>query len=195
MTAAMLPASQRAPARKSRSPGDTGFSTTPSGNGFQAGRRSAEPHREQTQSGSFQIPAAVLTQIPVEHRNDLFILALDGNCLEPEVRHNDYALIVPGMPIRRGDFVVLWPKDPEHRPLIKRVVLVPPKDWATWSPDSEVMALIVVEQLNPPRLYHIPVDKLSAIHRVMMTFRPGDYEHATVESPRPSRRRTAGGAA
>jgi hypothetical protein len=157
--------------------------------------RSAEPHREQKAIGTFQIPTALLDKIPEEHWGELFILILDGDCLEPEVHHDDRAIVAPTMPIRPGDFVVLWPKDQAHRPQMKRVVMVPMEGWEKFDPATwEVVPLIFVEQLNPPRQYEIRTDKLAAIHRVVTTFRPDDYQRTAIE-PRPLKRqrRAAGG--
>ena len=151
--------------------------------------RSATPHLEEKKTGtSFQIPTTLLDEIGDEHRQHLYILILDGDCLEPEVHHNDHAIVAPTMPVRRGDFVVLWPKNPAHRPQMKRVVMAPMEGWQKYSPDTwDVLPLIFVEQLNPPRHYQITTDKLSAIHRVVTTFRPGEYEKVEPMPKRPRR--------
>jgi len=156
--------------------------------------RSAKPQLEQEPIGSMMLPVGLLDDVPAEFRHDAYVMRLDGDCLEPKVHDGDCALIAPGMPIRRGDFVVLWPKNPVQRPAIKRLVMAPMEGWEKFNESWEGLPLVIVEQLNPPRQYRIGVDKLSAIQRVVTTFRPGDHERVAIK-PRPLKRqrRVAGG--
>jgi hypothetical protein len=109
----------------------------------------------------------------------------EGTCLvELEVQDGDYLMVAPTLTVCSGDLVVLWPKAATQRPPIQRLVIRPPEDWQHWHPDREVVPVIVIEQLNPPRHYRITTDKLAAIHRVLTTFRPGDYERSAVTSAR-----------
>jgi hypothetical protein len=131
-----------------------------------------------------RVPAEVLDKIPEQYRGaNLYLMICDGDCLEPEIRHNDRALVVPGMPIRRDDFVVLWPKDQAQQPAIKRLEMAPPKEWEKWSPDSEAIPVIIVYQLNPPRRYVITTDKLKAIDRVVGTFPPDADKQPSQRKP------------
>jgi hypothetical protein len=76
------------------------------------------------------------------------------------------------MPYEPDDFVVLRWKD-GRLPSIKRLRMAAPPGWERWHPESEVVPFVVVEQLNPPKRYGATTDKLSAIHRVVGSFKAG----------------------
>ena len=153
--------------------------------------RSTKPHKQEKPIGQTGVPIG-LADVVAKAGAGVYAMVCDGDCLEPVIHDKAMVLVAPGMPIRPGDFVTLWPKDPAHRPGVKRVVMAPPADWATWSPDSEAIPLVIVEQLNPPRRYHITNDKLSAIHRAFATFTPGKPEWAVLDEPTQPERREAG---
>ena len=43
-------------------------------------------------------------------------------------------------------------------------------------PTSELQGMIVAEQLNPPREYFIPADKVRAVHVVIGWMRPEEHQ-------------------
>jgi hypothetical protein len=153
--------------------------------------RPARRHNDAKAIGHTPVPIDLLAQIGEQHVADIYAMGVDGDCLEPVIHNKSMVLVTPEMPIRSGDFVTLWPKDPGQRPGIKRVVMAPPENWSSWVSD-EVIPLVIVEQLNPPRQYRITTDKLSAIHRVFATFTPGRPEWTVFDEPNQPRRQAGG---
>lgn len=97
---------------------------------------------------------------------DPYLIKVDGDCLSPEVNDGDPVVASPDAPVIRGKLVVLYPKD-GGKPSVKRAIMIPPPSMMEVHPDSEIMPLVIVEQLNPPREYRIDVDKLEAVHGVL----------------------------
>jgi hypothetical protein len=88
---------------------------------------------------------------------DLFATTCVGNCLEPAIPTNTTLVFDKREPIQNGDFVVLIFR-PEAVPpgenpgMVKRLYMgagAPIGDQL--SPDCEVIPLIMVEMLNPPK--------------------------------------------
>ena len=104
---------------------------------------------------------------------DAYGLILDGDCLEPFAYHGDVAAISPATEIEVGMFVCICWKD-GRQPVMKRLVMAPMKGWERIlpPPHSDVVPLAIVEQLNPPRRYQIPMDRVAAMHAVVGVIGP-----------------------
>ena len=63
------------------------------------------------------------------------------------------------------DLVAIWHQDKKVQPMLKRLTLALPP--LRVHPDSEVMPVIICEQSNPPRRYIVPIDTVSAVHKVV----------------------------
>ncbi len=131
---------------------------------------------------------------------DAYGCPLRGDCLAPEINDGDMALASPSAVPKVGDFVVLYGKD-GGTPWLKRLVMLPGVPVGTpLHPDSDVMFLVVVEMLNPPRQFNIPLDRLSAMHAVVGMIPKAkvaalrDLATPVQASRRPARRRKAGAA-
>lgn len=99
-----------------------------------------------------------------------------GRCLEPVFSDGDCIAFSSSAAIEPGDFVgVCFHPDavPEgqHARLVKRLRLLQPDLSFPYrsASGSEVVPLVELEQLNPPRLYRIPADRILALHKVIGT--------------------------
>jgi len=96
-----------------------------------------------------------------------------GTCLEPVIPDGSTVVFDRHEPIVNGDFVcvIVRPeKVPpgEHPGMLKRLYLgagAPLGDQI--SPQSELMPLIVLEMLNPPRLLSIAAQDVIAMHKAV----------------------------
>ena len=103
--------------------------------------------------------------------DDCYCLVTEGHCLEPEIFNHDMVFADPNQTPEVGDFAVLWPRSGKP-PSIKRLVMAIPPNF---SPDSEVIGLVVVEQFSPPKRYSALADTFEAIHKVVGWMRPKEY--------------------
>ena len=122
--------------------------------------------------GSVRLPAPLPDGVDAE---DCYATQLIGDCLEPVVYEGDRIVAAQGAHPRNGDYVVLWFKDHET-PLVKRAVMIPPADLMKVGKGSDVVPIIVVEQLNPPRQYSTTVDKIEDMHLVIGVARAGSED-------------------
>jgi hypothetical protein len=121
---------------------------------------------------------------------DLYCMALDGDCLEPLIPDRAAVMIKKSEPFGVGDVVAIWfrpevivPGGPQS--WLKRVTMnVPP--WVKFPyrdhPESEVSALIMVEQLNPPIGYGIKCEHILAVHKAVGYSPAGGTIGGTVSS-------------
>lgn len=108
--------------------------------------------------------------------HEFYALRCVGDCLLPEVEEGDYALAAPvGNPLN-GDFIVIFPYGDEL-PLAKKLVggLPPFGIGQKMGAMSEVMPLVMCEQLNPHRQLHIPTSKIAAVHKIIDWLKPEEY--------------------
>ena len=122
--------------------------------------------------GSVRLPLPLPDGVEAE---DCYATQLIGDCLEPVINDGDRIVAAQGAHPKNGDYVVLWFKDHET-PHVKRAVMMPPKELMKLSPKSEVMPIIVVEQINPPRTYSTTLDKIEGLHLVIGVARAGSDE-------------------
>jgi hypothetical protein len=104
---------------------------------------------------------------------DLYCLGLDGDCLAPLIPDRAAVMIKKSEPFGVGDVVCIWfrpelvaPGGP--RSWLKRITMNAPP-WVKFPykdhPKSDVAALIMVEQLNPPIGYAVKCKDILAIHK------------------------------
>ena len=96
---------------------------------------------------------------------DLYILVVAGDCFLPDISDGDQLVLSPAEKPGRGDLVAIWHQDKNIQPMVKRLTLAVPE--IRFHPDSEVMPVIICEQTNPQREFAIPMDKVSAVHKVV----------------------------
>lgn len=99
-----------------------------------------------------------------------------GRCLEPVFEDGECLAFSSSAALEPGDFVGIC-FHPDHVPegeparLVKRLRSIPPFTNFPYraAPGSEVVPLIELEQLDPPRLYRIPADRLLSMDKVIGT--------------------------
>ena len=116
------------------------------------------------------VSARGLVRIPprlADHvTEDCYACVCEGTCLEHEICDGDMVFATPNRTPEVGEFAMFWPRD-GGKPKIKRLVTaVPP----AFSPESELVPLVIVEQINPPKQYVAPADRFEAIHAVSFLF-------------------------
>ncbi len=104
-----------------------------------------------------------------------YLVGVDGDCLSPEVNDGDSVVASPDAPVTQGKFVLLYPKD-GGKPSMKRAIMIPPPSMMEVHPDSDLLPLVIFEQLNPPRLYQVEVDRIEAVHGVLGVIRKDEAE-------------------
>jgi hypothetical protein len=117
------------------------------------------------------LPAIDPTTLPNE-----YCLCLDGDCLEPMIPDRAAVWLKKSEPVGAGDIVCIWFRAEfsppgRHQAWLKRVRLsLPP--WVKKfpyndHPESDVKAVLIVEQMNPPRCYTVPCDQILAIDKAV----------------------------
>ncbi len=91
---------------------------------------------------------------------------LNGDCLSPEINHDDKVLVSPAAAPEPGDFIVIWPT--AGKPMVKRLTLsISGLSAPSPGSDSNVMPILAFEQINPERRYWLPMDRVRAVHKVI----------------------------
>ena len=123
---------------------------------------------------------------------DIFATICVGTCLEPEIMDQSCLVFDKREPVANGDFVVLMFRDgfvpPGETPgMVKRLVSGAGMPLAREiSPKSEVVPLIFVEMLNPPKMLHFKATDVVAMFRcVGMADSKGDGR-ASLADPQPA---------
>jgi hypothetical protein len=114
--------------------------------------------------------------VDVDALPDLYCLGLEGDCLQPLIPDGASVAIRKSEPYKVGDIVCIWwqpdfIKPGMHQGWLKRVRLSAPP-WVKKypykdHPESDVKAIIVLEQLNPPGTYAVPCEHILAIHKAV----------------------------
>jgi len=114
-------------------------------------------------------PASILPELP-----EIYAMRTEGDCMVPEILDGQKIIVSKTEEVKRGDTVCLWLKS-QSRPegysaLVKKVAMLPPPHVTfpyAEHPESEVVALVFVEQINPPRAYQFRCDQILAMHKVI----------------------------
>jgi phage repressor protein C with HTH and peptisase S24 domain len=95
-----------------------------------------------------------------------YALIAEGDCLSPEYGPGDVLICDPDATPAKGDFVAVWWKDGSSKPSVKRLGLgLPPRD--LWGAKSELEAVLICEQLNPPKRLSARLSTVDAVHKVI----------------------------
>jgi len=102
----------------------------------------------------------------------VYAMDVRGDCLAPEVNDGDFIIADASAHPENGDLACVHFRS-DHPAMVKRCAMVPPKSMMTLAAGSEVMPVLVLEMLNPPKRGIVAVDKVAAIHRVIEVVRKG----------------------
>jgi hypothetical protein len=110
---------------------------------------------------------------------DVYVLSLEGDCLQPAIRDGASVVIQKSTAYAAGDIVCIWfrPEFGETVPWLKRLrMAIPP--WVTFpyqdATGGDCRAVAVFEQLNPVRQYVVPCSQIHAIHKVIGVAPPAE---------------------
>ena len=128
------------------------------------------------------------------HLPDRYAMPVIGDCRAPEIPDGALIIVDRTEPYAPGDLVVLFRRPleagGEPRAMVKRLVMAPPS-WVTfpWQdhPQSDVLAVMIVEMVNPRRRMTVRCADILGIHKCLGVA-PVDSIAAHVEIP--DRRRT-----
>ena len=128
--------------------------------------------------------------VDVDTFPDVYSLCLEGDCLEPLIPDGASVVLQKSALFTAGDVVCVWWKPEFVKPgryqgWLKRVRMNAPP-WVkkfpySDHPESDVKAIIVLEQLNPPGTYAVPCEHIYAIHKAVAQG-PGAKPGGTVRS-------------
>jgi hypothetical protein len=105
---------------------------------------------------------------------DQYAVSVRGTCMVPNVQDGDEAIFTKLEKPKAGDLVIVWHKPKPGLPpcSLKRLVLAPPAfvkfPWAD-HPGSDVVPIVMVEQINPRRQYQLLCSDILAMHRFVGT--------------------------
>jgi hypothetical protein len=99
---------------------------------------------------------------PPELHEKGYLVAVDGDCLEPVVHHGEIISAEPILP-QPGELACFF-FNKQDRGSVK--LLVTPIRGFPVHPESTVIQVIEAQQLNPPKRYHCLANNLEAVHRV-----------------------------
>jgi hypothetical protein len=102
---------------------------------------------------------------------DCYALQCDGGCMEPIIMDGGRAICDPNRRPCNGDIAVIELENGNR--IVKRLVMMPPPDMLNLAAGSNVMALVMIEQINPYRGYTIAADKIVSVHKVIGVTEPG----------------------
>jgi hypothetical protein len=119
---------------------------------------------------------ALLRAIDPTNLPDEYCLSLDGDCLKPLIPDGAAVKLKKSEKFAVGDMVCIWFR-PEcvpagsNRGWLKRVAFNLPL-WVkkfpySDHPESNVKAILIVEQINPARQYRVPCDQILAVHKAI----------------------------
>ena len=121
---------------------------------------------------------------------DRYAMPVVGDCLAPVISDGAMLLFEKSAPYRVGDLVVLFrrreatPKG-KFQAIVKRLVMAPPP-WVTFPwrdhPESDVLALVLVEMLNPHQRVNMLCSDLLGIHKCLGVA-PPDLTRVAFEFP------------
>ena len=140
-------------------------------------RHQAMPHLDAPRLGTVTVPPRFADAIT----ENTYALTVEGVCLAPDITDGDMVIATPDRTPRAGEFAVIYPRG-GGKPVVKRLVLAVPETLDV-HPNSEVMPLVIAEQLNPPKVFRCPADKLIAVHAVIGWMKPDEVERLRKPAP------------
>ena len=109
----------------------------------------------------------------VDELPERYALRATGKCLAPVFADGDLLPFSKTEPVRPGDFCALFMRPELVRPgapqaFLKRMFMAPGVSLPyNPHPDSDVVPIVIVEQLSPPRQMETDCAKLLAIHKCL----------------------------
>lgn len=95
-----------------------------------------------------------------------YALKADGDCLSPVYCPGDILVCDPDQAPAPGDFVAVWWRGGVRLPSVKRLVrALPPR--ALWELDGDFQAMLICEQINPPKRLSAPMTQIQAVHKIL----------------------------
>jgi hypothetical protein len=95
---------------------------------------------------------------------------VDGDCMAPLIRNGDLVVVSPAMAVRKGAIVTITFKN-GRKPIVKRLA----EDLRKPHPGDEVVFLVAVGMLNPPRRMFIDPAEIDCIHAVAGVMRADEW--------------------
>ena len=140
-----------------------------------------KPKRSRTKRLSEAKPIGT---IPIKHMpegtrpEDVYGLIVEGDCMNPVAKDGVTVVVDGSSHPGVGDLAVIWFKKGGFA--CKRIVIMPPLGMMKVHPENEVVALLIVEEINPLRHYSVTVDKIDALHKVIGVYLPECDEAETI---------------
>lgn len=108
----------------------------------------------------------VKVPLSLEAGENTYALKADGDCLSPFYCPGDILVCDPDQAPAPGDFVAVWWRGGVRLPSAKRLVrALPPRD--LWKLNGELQAMLICEQLNPPKRLSAPMTQIQAVHKIL----------------------------
>lgn len=114
---------------------------------------------------------------------DIYPMLIDGDCMQPLIPDRAAVIVQKSAAFAAGDVVCVWFQPAIVKPgmpacWLKRLALgIPP--WVKFPykehPKSEVRAVGIFEQLNPPRNYSLACEHILTIHKAIGFVPPGVF--------------------
>ena len=120
------------------------------------------PHRAKETRAYMSVPKELAAKITDP---ETYSLIVTGDCLAPEINDGDQVVVCPSTQPEAGDFAIIWTKDGNCA--VKRLTLAVPPESMMRATGGDVMALVMCEQINPPKQFAVSADKISAVHKVL----------------------------
>ena len=107
------------------------------------------------------------------HLPDLYAMPVIGDCLAPEIPDGALVVVDKTAPYKVGDLVIVFRRGAslgdQPRAMVKRLLMAPPP-WVKAfpfrdHPQSDVHALMMLEQINPRGHFTVRCADVLAIHR------------------------------
>ncbi|WP_310538709.1 hypothetical protein [Phenylobacterium sp.] len=123
--------------------------------------------------GIHQTPRAATPLQLAKPYPEIYAVVPHGACMEPEFKHGVPIIVSSIITPVAGDTVIIHLKPAAqalwgYEAIVKRLKYGLHGLEFPWEPGaSNVVASIVVEQLNPPRSFDLWADQIGAVHKVM----------------------------
>lgn len=127
----------------------------------------------------------------VSYLPDRYAMPVFGDCLEPEIHSGAVLLFDKTQPYKVGDLVVVFRRheatpEGQFQAMVKRLIMAPPH-WVTAfpfndHPQSDVLAIVGLEMLNPRRRFTMRCADILGIHKCLGVASP-EMRRVTMQIP------------
>jgi hypothetical protein len=120
-----------------------------------------------------QLPEGHQFLDPASIKDRFYALRLSGDCMDPLFKDGEAVIFDREAPLENGCLASFFYRPELVKPgslgiALKQLLLAPPPfvtfPWKD-HPDSEVIPVVIVQQLNPPRQWSVRCNTLLAVHR------------------------------